>query len=596
MNLYRGEKSIYHFLKEILDNIEKDKLLAILNEQARIIDIVVRDDFENALLELARETVVKTERKIFIETLVSLESIWNEHIPKKDLSKKFWEAFNKEDYQQAYELFSALKTQGLDYIGCVQLEEQQEGKMLPIETGENRELLHYTDEKLHFLDQDLQLIKTINSPEGQKIIDVLWPLKDTHKDENDVNTRLWILLENSKQSQSIISLDITDKRISNNSITVTEKVCNASRLSWFKNQLLLVSESQTFIQKGVGNWEEWFQEKQSMKKDAENKTIVCTETTKDKFWVGLADNNVRILKDLESLGKRIKFEPLPNSIKSIKSSEKFIVITGEDRVVLSDLEGHRKWEQTVEGTAIKSIILNDETILTLTTNGMLSGRDINKESIRLKINLQEQYDFLFSYGNRVYCTTNKGKVTLFEAPDIQPMQQALISKDIHIMEEFYKKDPKAPVSHLSEFVGRDKIIEQIKEDYHSHYLIAGGPKVGKTSLLKILPEALVINSECCYIDMEMLLKESDSYEDFEKNFIIKCLTQHGLRLEDLTFKRDFQRFMLTMNKIRSSKQFCVFCIDNFHFPFNGAGHKDFMVFLKDMLLQDNSRMILTVSA
>jgi hypothetical protein len=596
MNRNNEKNSIYNRLKKIIElsGENEDQLLASLKEQAWIIDFQARDDFEKTLLDLARDTTAKSTRNILYETLVSLEAVWNENIPKKELTSKFWMAYNNKEYDEAGQLYSQLMEQGLDYIDTFEL---GEGKFLPIETGVIQEILHYNQHELRFLNLELKLTETINFTEEKEIIDVLPPLKRPAGDRNDVDDKLWILLEENKYKRSIVSVDPAGKKVEINSITVPGELRDAYHLSRFHGYLLLAAEGQIFLYDNRNmTWEEWFkeEEKAGAGERKKLKKITCTGLAKDNYWVGLEDGNVRIIRNLER-GIRLKFEPLSNRINSIESSEKFVVVTGLDKVVLTDSAGDRQVDQVIEGRAIKSVILNGEYIVTLTSNGMLTGRDIPGGNIAWKINLNGHYDTLFVRGPGVYCVQNTGKIVVLPVPDQNTMYLALESKNIQVLHKPDIRDPEAPVRYLSEFIGRQTILGCIKENPDSHFLITGEAKVGKTSLLNILPELLAGNSVCCYINMERLLMESDSYEQFEKNFIVKCLAQHALRLEDLGFKSGFQCFKAALEIIRGSKRFCVFCLDNFFLPpdKNPGWNEKFGTFLKDMYRLLNSRIILT---
>jgi len=595
MNQHDEEKSIYNRLKEILDlcGEDGDKLLVSLREQAWMIDFHARHDFENTLLELARDTTAKRTRNILYETLVSLDAVWNEYIPQKELTAKFWTAYNNKEYDEAGQLYTRLMAQGLDYIDTFGL---GEGTFLPLDIGDKQEILHYHDHEIRVLTLDLQITDTQTFPEEKEIIDVMPPLKRPAGDSNDVDDKLWILLEENKQQRSIVAMDPVDKKMEDVFIAIPEELRGAHGLSRFQGHLLLASEEQLFLYDNINmTWNEWFKEEKAEEKEKLNK-ITCSKPIKDNYWVGLEDGNVRIIRDMEYFGKRHKFEPpLSNRINSVEPSEKFVAVTSEDKVILTDIAGTRQVEQVIDGKAIKSVILNDKSIVTLTSNGMLTGRDIPGGNVTWKINLKGNYNILFVGGQVVYCAHSSGKIMALSVPDQNTMYLALESKNIRVLQRPEIRDPVAPVRHLSEFIGRHTILGCIKEKPDSHFLITGEAKMGKTSLLNILPDLLVGDSVCCYIDMEHLLLESYSYEQFEKDFIAKCLAQHALRLEDLTFGTGFQLFKMSVEKISGPKRFCVFCLDNFFFPpgKDPDWNEKFGTFLKDIFCSLKSRMILT---
>ena len=75
----------------------------------------------------------------------------------------------------------------------------QTGNLLPIESNEHQYILHFTKKCLSFFNLDLELIETIDMPEGITIVNVLPPNKQSKSNGKDVDENLWILREN-KQS------------------------------------------------------------------------------------------------------------------------------------------------------------------------------------------------------------------------------------------------------------------------------------------------------------------------------------------------------------------------------------------------------------
>lgn len=589
------KKSIYNRLKEIINSSCEDgnKLLTSLREQALMTDFQAHDEFENALLELALDTTSRSIRNVLYEILVSLNAVWSEHIPQKKLTDKFWKAYNNKEDDEASRLYSQLTEQGLDYIDTFEL---GEGKFLPFETDDKSEILHYNNHKIHFLNLDLKITDTLTFPKNKVIIDVLPPIKYSAENRNNMDDKLWILLEENKIARCIIILNPLDKEIENTSIVIPRKLHSFNRLSKFQGYPLIVSDCQIFLYDYKKKlWKEWFREREKRNKRKFMK-ITCFKPIKGNYWVGLEGGNVRIIRDIEYSGRRYDFEALrSNRINSIDFSEKFVLVTAEDKIVLTDILGYRQLEQKIGGKAIKSIIINDKFIITLTADGMLTCRDIHERKVIGKINLKGLYDTLFISNQKVYCGNKTGNISVLLVPDQIKIFKALEDKNIKVLQKLEIRNPEAPIRHLSEFVGRQTLIDSIKENADSHFLISGGAKVGKTSLLNVLPDLLSSNSVCCYMDMELILMEIDSFEQFEKNFIVKCLAQHALRLEDLDLKSGYPCLKAALEKIRGAKRYCVLCLDNFFLTSNKSleWNQKFGTFLKDMFRLPQSRMILT---
>ena len=580
------EKSIYYQLKQILDSEGKDDLLSELKERARNIDIDQRENFQDVLLKLASEKGFRVKRTIIYDTLASLESLWNENIPKRNLVKKFERAYREGKYEEAGQICSELIQQGLDYLGEVEL---PRGKLRPIDIEENQYVLHYNNSVLSFLNLDLEVIKKIDTPEDTKIIDVLPPNKYAPEDGQDVDKKIWILNENKEGERTIVSMDVEDKKLDTDEISVEKKLNGAEQLSRFQGHLLLVSKESISYYAENREWKKWFKTE---------KEITCTESTNMFYWVGLSDGNVRILKDLEHLGIRRNMKPLLNAIQSISSSNRIIAISSENSVNTKSIKNIQIIDPIqIPVRIIKTIILNNETIATHLANGMLIGRTIKEGHVEWQINQEHTFNSLFVLRNRIYCFKNSGRIATFYIPDMNRIVKFLEAKGINITERPIEAEPEAPIRDISEFFGREKIMQNIKNAHDFHFMISGGPKIGKTSLLNILGDFLSDNSIRCYIDMKHLIDESDSYDDFEEKFVIKCLSQHALKLEDLQFGTNYQRLRAMIRKIRGSRKYCLFCLDNFSLPqeikTDTEWGKRFNGFMRDLFIHPNSRMILT---
>lgn len=580
------ENGLYGGLKKLITSEDNDNLLSELKEKAKNIDLEEREKFTDTLLKFAANKSNKGKQSIIFHALASLESIWKENIPKQNLVRKFENAYREGKYEEAGHICSELIEQGPDYLGEVNLEK---GILLPIDTGENQYVLHYSEKVLRFFDLDLRSNKSVKMPDGAKIIDVLPPNKYIPEDAQDVDKKIWILKESKLGKRSIVPMDVHEKTFTGTEIQVAKNLNSANRISRFKGHLLLVSEESISYYKQDKKWKEWF---------GREGAITCTESTNDFFWVGLSDGNVRILKNLELKGVRGRFEPLPDAIKTISSSNRVVSVSSENLTTIRNIENVPiSTPFQTASRIIQTEVLNSKMVVSHLSNGSIIGRNIKDGNIGWEINPNEIYDSLFSIENRIYLFKNSGMAAVFSLPDIDRMVNFLKVQNIEIKGRSIESEAEAPVKDLSEFIGRKKLLQEIKKNDDFHFLVSGGAKTGRTSLLNILGEHLSGNAVDCYIDMEHLLEKVDSYEDFEKKFIILCLSQHKLKLEDLHFGTSFQRFRAMISKIKGARRYCLFCLDNFSLPKQLTADREwrdgFIEFMKDMYVYPDSRIILT---
>ena len=585
------EKSIYNELKQLVDAAEKTELYSSLRDLLKDVDLHDRRNYEKALLQLAlKEDIIETRTPLY-DVLSSLASLWNAHSPNTGLIKQFDAAYEAGKNEEAAAIYSSLKTQGLDFIGRVKLEP---GKLIPIDSGEKSLILTFHQQDLHLLDLHLEKIATIAIPGGRQIIDILPPLDNTRDPENDVNRKLWILLEDDSDRRTITSMNIEDKCLDPEEISVDEILRHAGRLSRFSNHLLLVTKDSIYYFEKVQGWIQWF------RGEKEGNDITCTAASRDRYWIGLSDGNVRILKHLDRVGVREKFAKHPDRVKNIIPAYFFVAVVSDTCLTVSSSEVTPLLKlEKIKSKVVNAAIFNDHYIALMHASGMLSGWNIKNQDKGWQINLKEAYSSIFTCGSRVFCAREGKDAAILEIPDLDRMVKRLENRGIFPVDRSLEKNPTAPVQYPTEFVGRERLLESIKSDFH-HYLVTGGPKVGKTSLLKVLDEILINNSNCCYVDVSPLLEHRASFDHFEDSFIGDCLSQHGLREQDLEFKTKFNRVRAAIRAISGSKPFCVFCLDNFSFP-SGKDVKDkewpgkFQTFLTDLFMTPNSRLVISAS-
>jgi len=176
------------------------------------------------------------------------------------------------------------------------------------------------------------------------------------------------------------------------------------------------------------------------------------------------------------------------------------------------------------------------------------------------------------------------------------MAKELEKNNIYVDKQSDDAVSDAIVNDFTLFIGRKKLLNEIKETVNTHFLFYGEPKIGKTSLLYILRDVLSESAKCCYIDMLHLIIDFHSYEDFEKSFFEKCLRQHFMDVSDLSSQEGYHAFRSMVNKIKGDKEFCVFCLDNFFIPhhFDEENFNNFITkFLRSMMIHPNVRFMMS---
>lgn len=578
---------LYNDIKEIIGATEAQDLLNVLKTKAHNVDFFLRKELEDTLLAVAREVEDIEKRNILYELLVSLAGIWTKNKPKKGLNKTFWDLDEKIKYEKARQKYAELLNQGLDYIDDFNIEP---GTLLPFTYGEKDVLLQYNKEGLFILSTNFNTEKQIPLPESMEILDVLPPTPpqaDIETPVNEVNQTMWLLIRKEGDDKIVVSIDAETGGL-RYSYPLSGEPKKAEAISRFQGRLLLICPGIIFYRHPDAGWEKW------ITADAE---ITCVEQTKDIFGVGLSNGNVYLLKEFELVGIRSKFKCPAGAIKSIHSSKRFVAISSENRLSITDFEGELISKPFTSGSKIlQSIIVTDDIIAALQANGNIIGVDINKTETVWQINLCDVYDFFFKVGTRIYCCCKDGTGRIFELPDFHRMAKALENRNIPVPEQPIEREPMDPIKYITEFIGRKELLEKIRVNANSHFLISGEPKIGKTSLLNVLPDVLSDNSRGCYIGMKSLLEEVDSYEKFESHFIEKSLAQHFMKLSDLKHQDGYQAFRELVNSIRGDKKFCVFYFDNFSIPkrdtFNEASLPKFKTFIKDMFILPSARIIM----
>jgi hypothetical protein len=582
-----GKVQVYNELKETILTSPTEQLLPKLKDKFRNAAVEDRGIYKNELLKLAQEPDIEPFHSSIFETLASLNAIWAEHIPRRGLIHKFNQLYDEGKYREAVQICTDLISQGLDYIDTIDI---GEGTLLPLYDKKEPKILQFNEREIRFLDLDLNLIQSVDMPQGKKIIDVFTPLSSTHYVEKDdgIDNIIWVLIEDINDlNRAIIPLTNDRKGLDIKAkIDIPKLDAGFNRISRFQGHLLLVGQQSILNYRLEEGWEQWL--------TIEDK-ITCFKQIEDKYWIGSADGHMRIIQSFDHTGRRKSIERFHTSVMSISAHKKFAVAASEKDLMVTTLEGNSTMGPIKNDGPINQLILYNELIVILQNNGRLLGRDIHNGEILWQINLEGRYDSLINLGDRVYCKKDIGDTNIFFLPDMPEMTKLLKKHKITLSEVSPAKDPTAPVHDRIDFHGRDNILEKIKKNPKIFFLISGSPKSGKTSLLYVLPDVLAANSRCCYIDIEQINKKSSNYDEFEENFYAQCLSQHGIPSGDLSKSSVFGKLTEIVKKIRGKKDYCAFCLDNFIPPgFNDNYEAEkFNQLIKEMFTHTNIRLIMT---
>jgi len=599
------DEKTYLEMKQLIES-DHESLLSELKEKACNVEINKRKKFENDLLRLAQEITDVDKRNNVYEVLVSLQSIWNQYQPEKRLQGKFRAAFRDGNYKVAEEIYKKLMKQGLDYLGTFK---KGKGEIIPLITEKSHMLLQYNKKGLTFYTlqfEQLEEFPKIPMAESLEIVDMFAPfvyqsLKSIETDKiEDSFQKILILFENKDGKKGVVSIDkenIKSKEkvhhcLEHQAIYLTERLKDVQHISFFQNHLLLISKKSIYYYNENGKWEEWYTTKNE---------ITTFEPTRQGLWVGHSNGDVIILKNLQYVGIRAAFKGFSESIKRIRGTGRYVLIFSRNCLRIADHTVQPVSEPLESQCEImESTIINDNVLIMLLASGMLIARELNQKNICWQMNMGNRYDMLYTFSQYVYCGKRGGETMLFEIPPFQTMAKDLESKNIYIDSLSFDADPIAPVRYISDFTGRRKILNEIKDTYDAHFLLYGEPRIGKTSLLNVLRDVLSDNARCCILDITQLLIDADSYETFELEFMEKCLEQHFMKFSELPEKDGYryQALRSMINKIKGPRNFCVFAMDNFNIPihFDKKNREKFSTFLRSMFLHTEVRLIITCSS
>lgn len=579
-------------LRVVITSTDRRRLMEELKEIALNADLDQRQQFEFALLEQTKNVDDFELRKIIYEAMASFNSIWDSNKPKEGLILKFWNFYDSGEYQQAGQVCSELIQQGLDYV---KKEDLEPGKFVPIFTDKKNEILQYTDEALIFRDLALKKLTTNDLPSGQRIIDVQPPLPQTLRSDDASGSirKFYVLIEVTVKKLKIVSINTESRDFDKDHINVPDSYQNANQVSVFKDYLLLLSDKAIFYYKKTDGWNQWI---------SFSDEITHYKPHKDGLWVGLANGDVFILKKPGLEGQRDKIKYPKEILKStghvtgICFGDSFIIICKEHDLNIID-EGSITVSKQIKSRSriLQSIILNEERIANLHANGFLIGREINQDYTAWQLNLGVNYNSIFRINDNIYIFNPNGESTHLQIPDIHGMTRTLEKQNIFLASKPIDREPDAPITHITEFTGRKKLLDEIKKEKDIHFQIYGVPRSGKTSLFHVLSNVLSNNSYCCYFDFQQFLNKVKTFEEFETSFLSKSLGQHSLKIEEDDYGHGHTTFRVVVDKIRREKAYCVFCLDNFSNPQNKAPEfqEKLRIFLIEMYVHPNVRIIAT---
>ena len=468
------EEQTYLNMKQLLER-DHESLLSELKDKACSVDITKRKEFENTLLKLAQETTDDNKRNAVYEVLVSLKSIWEQYQPEKGLQEKFRTTFTGENYKEAEEYYKKLVRQGLDHIGTFN---KGEGEILPVSTEENDMLMQYNKREITFYSLRFEQLTRYSMPPHLEIIHVHISTEshemgcmETGTKTTQSTFRMWLLVQDEKGNKAIASIDMEsiesmEKQFQNleqHTTYLSQKMKKVYHLSCFQNHLLLVSK--IFIQYRIENGEckEWYTTKDE---------ITAVEPTEDGFWIGHSNGDVIMLKNLQYVGNRSAFKGFEVPIKRIRKIGKYVLIFSKNCLRIADQWGNPVSEPLeTQCEIIQSTILNEDILLMLMANGMLIARELTRKNICWQINLSNNYEMLFTFKQCIYCGKKDGETMVFEIPPFNTMAKELASKNIHVYSLSIDTNPNAPVKHISDFVGRRELLNEIKEAGNAHFLL-----------------------------------------------------------------------------------------------------------------------------
>ncbi len=583
-------ETMYDELRQIVEKEEKAYLLEALKTKARNVKISRREQFEEALLKLAQKIKTPKVRTVLYETMVSLQPIWEKFKPQQGLQAEFQKAIVSEQYEGASQIYRNLVAQELDYLGSFSL---GEGRFISLEFSKILRLLRYNQNELTFYSQKLNELERFNIPEGESIIDIIAPPPGNLPNTGDWAQKLWLLCETC--NGEVIYCIVIKKNPLAEELEIDLKHCmyrlkgeekKSNRLSYYCDTLLLISDESIMYLSEDKGWTTWYSPKA---------TITAFETTKKGLWVGQSDGDVFLLKQMGREGVRDAiYKEKPDRIEKIIRQGNFVLTCGPKWLKLSDHAGTPQLSPlNTQSDIVSCSVLNNGIALIHLANGMLEGFELKQGNKCLQINIQSVYEIILPAGNYLYCINREGEALLFQQPDLSLLSRNLKDHNVVLSQHSNEFNPVAPIRHLSGFIGRKQLLDEVKEDVRAHFLFFGEARIGKSSILSALRETVSDKAKCCFVDLEQLLTACGSYQEFESKFMKRCLIQNYVEINDLKEKEGYQGLREMINHIKAKRSYVVFLLDSFFIPghFDKDGSEKFHRFVRSLLIHPSARIL-----
>jgi Cdc6-like AAA superfamily ATPase len=534
-------------LNNLIINSQPEEIVSSLLTLAKQIDIAERALFEQILLKLAQQKDFQEKRQYIYEVLVSLQTTFKKNPLKCELSKTFWDCFREKNYEQAAMVLEALERQFID----INLKKDTSlASMIPVNTDEHHLIAHFLDQEIILLHENFDNFDTIKIPHKGEI-------KNVYPCPNDC---LWILIDDPKVEQSIFSYALSKKKFQCDPIQIPVEMGEPIGITHSHDFIVLFSNHSIYYYDLEKNsWKQWYKTK---------KNITSIQSIDNNLWVIIDESELFIfeLAGFEGVRKKITLSEEIENLKGICSHQRYRGVFGANQLLLYDRGSTSPFKYlSYQANILHAAIIEDKIIATMHGNGVFEGRDIKDESKLWEIDLGESFQLIFKLANKIFLLYPHQKVLAFEIPNTQDMKKQLADNYSETVKPKEENLPRNPVRNLNSFLGREQILEEILEHPKTHMLIHGNPKMGKTSLLNVIPELLISTSRCCKIDAVELFENNTSIDEFKIRFFIKCLSQHLL-----DFKKEFldthRGFNLFIQAIKRDKRFSVFCFDGFPLP------------------------------
>ncbi len=579
------------FRKKLKENPEP--LQRWLKQTAASINVTSRKDFENALLRAAQNVTDDGKRSIIYDVLASLKGLWELHRPQSKLQEAFWHHFRRGNFLEAEATYKTLARQGLDYSTT---RSTAPGRLVPATTERQHILIQFHEQGLRVYSPRLEPKHDISLPSPFSIIDLIAPLTPEQLDYilPDSARKMWILAKDAEGRPQVLDTNMGFIHSDNSAQYLADKRRpppkkagkKAIGLSSFRDLLIVIFKQKIYYYKKE-RWVKWY---------TTTGEITAYTSTDEGFWIGHRDGGVTVLKYLTHKVLKATLDEFTRPVKGIRGSRRYVLVFDDNRLLIANHDGNPVAPPLEMGSDIAdAAVLNEQILLVLHVNGMLTSRGIKQDSGIRRINLEGSYEFLFCFLHYVYCGKQDGQTVILEVPSSREMVNQLADRNIHMDNMALEPAPHAPVRNISAFIGRGGLLKEIETAQDAHFLLYGPPRTGKSSLLNVLRDALNTAGRCCLLDMRAMTEDEKKYPGFEAAFIGKCLEQHALERGALEHKSGHKALDDVITLVRGDRDYCFFCLDNFVIPDKAApdNRDKYLSFFRYLFNHDATRIIMT---